>query len=293
MFDLLNALFPKDEEERRSSKFVERALDALRMVRDEHSVAMGTVRRAPSNLELRVSQSQYETLTGMDALRDMCFFFKDELMKDLAKHGMRTFGDHTIRVGIAPDSILGPQEIYAVVLNPERRPEERPSAAKGARSVPAEDSTRVFDEPDMSGEPGAADATLVLGDAADAEHETEPEAGRESLPEPTPPARLVVRYPDGRTQEEPLPSNRWIIGRRGSSGGDRGDGVRKLDLDLPTTVSREQLAVELEESTLLVRRAGKADVTLYDGTLLEEGGTRRIEYGRSLIVEGVEFEFVR
>lgn len=275
MKDLLNRLFPRDEEVvGRSSKFVERGLEALRLVRDDHAVAMGSVRRVPSHFELRVSPEHFEALQGMDALRDMAFFFKDELMKDLAPQKMRTFGDHTVRVGIAPDPALGTNELYAVILNPERKSatDRRP---EGPTAPAGPDATRILGiEPEPPIEDQAP--TTALGDVR-----KQQEWGW----------NLTIRFPDGHTHDERLDHNRWIVGRRGSTG-TLPPGTRKLDLDLPTTVSREQLAVELDADTALLRRIGKASVGFKDGTTLAENESRRIELGEAFFVEGVEMKIV-
>lgn len=276
MLELINRLFPKDEEERRSSKFVERGLEALRLVRDGHAVAMGKIWRTPSSFELRVSTGQYESLAGMDALQDMSFFFKDELMKDLAGKGMRTFGDHTIRVRIASDPVLGSNELYAVVLNPEASSPVADSGHSRNYSQPSgPDATQVLDqEPEPVVE--QPDATMVLPDE-----------------EPVLPVQpvvwsLLIRFPDGRTHNEPLNSDKWVLGRRGKTGEAR-QGYHKLDLDVPLTVSREQLLLELDGDTFLLRRIGKADVVLRNGDLLGEDESRRLDPDESFFMEDIEF----
>lgn len=276
MRDILNKLFPRDEEEKRSSKFVERGLEALRLVRDENTVAMGTVRRVPSHFELRVSLQHYDTLQGMDALRDMAFFFKDELMKDLNAEKMRTFGDHTVRVGIAADAALGPNELYAVVLNPERVAEPvRRTAQRAAPAAP--DATRVL------GTEPEPDESPTVAFAADApKQEEEKKWGW----------NLSLRFPDGAVHQERLDGERWVIGRRGGTGA-LASGFRKLDLDLPATVSREQLSIELDHDTVLLKRIGKAAVGFKDGTTLAAGESRRLELGTPFYVEAVEVVIIQ
>lgn len=274
MLDILNKLFPKDEEERRSSKFIERGLEALRMVRDSHTVAMGELRRTPSNFELRVSTEQYALLTGMDALRDMSFYFKDALMKDLATHGMRTYGDHTIRVAIAPDAVLGPNEIYVVVLNPERKSTEQSErSTRVAKPAPPDDATRVLAE---EGKPEEQiDATVVLSQ----------DVGNK--PVVTQIWNLTLRFPDGRTIRERLNGSKWILGRRGSTGSSLA-GYQKIELDLPLTVSREQVALELDQQTMVLRRIGKAPITFANGDELGEDESRRLETDQPFFIEEIE-----
>ena len=276
MLELINRLFPKDEGERRSSKFVERGLEALRLVRDNHAVAMGQIWRTPSSFELRVSAGHYESLAGMDALHDMSFFFKDELMKDLADKGMRTFGDHTIRVKIAADPVLGSNELYAVVLNPESPSVRAGEAGRGntSQTPPGPDATRVLeDEPEQP--VSNADATMVLP-------EDEPAVS------PVPVGwTLMMRFPDGRTHSEHLDSEKWVLGRRGSTGEVR-QGYQKLELDVPLTVSREQLLLELDGDTFLLRRIGKADVGLESGDLLGENESRRLGMDEPFFLEDIE-----
>lgn len=277
MRDILNKLFPKDEEERRSTKFVERGMEALRFVRDDHSMVMGSMRRVPSHFELRVSPQYYETLKGMDAIRDMAFFFKDELMKDLKAERLRTFGDHTVRVGISADPALGPNELYAVVLTPDRPAEAPRGSGRPAAPAPP-DATRV-----LGAEPAADEAPTVALEpehAAPARDEKPKEEERWGW-------NLTLRFPDGSQHRERLDGERWIIGRRGGTGGVP-PGFRKLDLDLPATVSREQLAVELDPETFLLKRIGKAEVGFGDGASLAPEESRRLELGTPFFMEGIE-----
>lgn len=288
MREILNKLFPKDEEQKRTSKFVERGLEALRLVRDDHAVAMGTTRRVPSHFQLRVSPQHYDMLQGMDALRDMAFFFKDELMKDLNAEKMRTFGDHTVRVGIAADAALGANELYAVVLSPERAAEPR----------------RRADRADSSANAAPPDATRILGqELPQDESPTVVFSGSDSAPDASAAAaeapngteqwgwNLSLRFPDGTVREERLDGERWVVGRRGGTGA-LPAGFRKLDLDLPATISREQFSVELDRETLLLKNIGKAAVIFRDGTSLAANESRRLELDTPFFVEGIEVKIV-
>ncbi len=279
MSGLLEKLFPKDEVRKPSSKLVERGLEALRLVRDEHAMMMGTVRRVPSHFELRLSPGKHEELVRMDALRDLEFHFKDELMKDLATEGSRTFGDHTIHVRIAPDPALGEKELYGMVLNPERRPSTTAPARenRGSGTPSDADATRVLEEEISEPvEDSGETATVIVG-------ESEPVGPR---------YRLNLRFPDGTERREEPEGDRWIIGRRGHSGTPVPEGYRKVELDLPTTVSREQIRVEIEPDSLLVTNIGKGIVAFPDGTLLQGGDSRRMRPGDVLLLEGVGLSVV-
>ncbi|MCB0711927.1 MAG: hypothetical protein KDD67_06325 [Ignavibacteriae bacterium] len=273
---LLEKLFPKDEVQKPSSKLVERGLEALRLARDERGMMMGDVRRVPSHFELRLSTNRYEELVRMDALRDLEFHFKDELMKEMALEKSRTFGDHTLHVRIAADPGLGDKEIYAMILNPERRPTGG-GAVQQNRSAGqvSEDATRVLsDEVEMLEEPmeeGDA-ATVMLGEV-----------------QPTPPTyRLHLRFPDGTEREEDAGGSRLIVGRRGTSGTPIPENFRKVELDFPTTVSREQLRLEVEDHSVLVTNIGKGTTSFADGQILGGGDSRRIRVGEPIVVEGIE-----
>ncbi|MGE3800176.1 MAG: hypothetical protein AB7H80_04085 [Candidatus Kapaibacterium sp.] len=276
---LLEKLFPKDEVQKPSSKLVERGLEALRLARDERGMMMGDVRRVPSHFELRLSTNRYEELVRMDALRDLEFHFKDELMKEMAVEKSRTFGDHTLHVRIAADPGLGDKEIYAMILNPERRPAVGGGQQSRSTGQVSEDATRVLsDDVEMPEEPmeeGDA-ATVMLGDA-----------------EPVPPTyRLHLRFPDGTEREEDSGGSRLIVGRRGTSGTPIPENFRKVELDFPTTVSREQLRLEIEDHSVLVTNIGKGTTSFTDGQVLAGGESRRIRVGEPIVVEGVEVRVV-
>ena len=273
MRGLIDRLFPKDVEQKPSSRLVERGLEALRLARDEHAVTMGSTRRVPSHFELRFSPNRREKIAGMGALSDMEFFFKDELMKDLAAESMRTFGDHTLHVRVADDPGLSDNELYAIVLNPERR--SRPTDHTGGLPI---------SKPDLHD-----DATLVL-EAQSTDHETDESAtlvlddGEDRFSCPI----LRIRFPNNPFMERELHGDHWIIGRRGSSGTPLPDGFQKLDLDLPTTASREQIRLEIDSSSVLITRIGKGAIIFPDSKDLNPNESRRVELGASFFVEGVE-----
>ena len=278
MRGIIDKLFPKDLEQKPSSKLVERGLEALRLVRDEHAVMMGTARRVPSHFELRLSPHRHEGVAGMDALRDMEFFFKDELMKDLTAENMRTFGDHTIHVRIADDPGLNDNELYAIVLNPDRRSRSAEHKAHGVanQSHVPDDSTQVLAALPAEQEPDES-VTVVL----------------DKIEDPMPSYNFQVRPPDSSFATTELRGEHWVIGRRGSSGNPLPEGFQKLDLDLPTTVSREQVHVEIDSSSVLVTSVGKGRVTFADDHALNQNESRRIEFGASFFVEGIEMRVDR
>lgn len=281
----LEKLFPKDSEEPKTSKLADRALEALRLVRDDHSFAMGNVQRVPSRFELRLSQEQYDMMQGMDALRDFTFFLKDELMKDLANEGMRTFGDHTIRVAVESDAALGENELYAIVLNPDHGDARPAGEGEAPRARGGEGPAR----------PKAPDSTLVLGEEeeepAEDEAPTVTLSGDATAAQPERTYKLTVRYPGESNVERYLNGDRWIVGRRGRSGSPLPPNYHKLDLLLPSTISREQIRLELDPASILVERLGKAAVRFEDGAVLGEGESRRIEFGQPFFIEGIEFRF--
>jgi hypothetical protein len=271
--DLIDRIFPTEEGRRKTNELVERGLEALRLARDERAFTMGDVTRVPSRLELRISQERFDDMKGMDAVRDLEYFFNDELMRDMAAENMRTFGDHAIHVTVAVDGELGADEIYAAVLAPESG---SPGAAAASSSYGARpnlpDSTRVLGSDD-------APATVAL----DMERDRAPEWS----------ARLVMLAPGGVRVEERLDGRQWIIGRRGASGRPLPAGYRKLDLDLRETVSREQLRVELGEGTFVVARIGKTPVMVGTKEPLGEGEQRTVSYGTPLHIDGYELVITR
>ena len=271
--DLIDRIFPTEEGRRRTNELVERGLEALRIARDERAFTMGNVTRVPSRLELRISQERFDDMKGMDAVRDLEYFFNDELMRDLTAENMRTFGDHAIHVTTAVDSDLGADEIYATVLAPEGGKVDRPAGSPSAARPDLPDSTRVLGDDD-------APATVAL-DSMQSERPAEWSA------------RLVIIAPGGARVEERMGSRQWIIGRRGASGRPIPAGYRKLDLEMRETVSREQLRVELGEGTFVVTRIGRTPVTIGNKEPLAEGETRTISYGTPLYIDEYELIITR
>ena len=261
---LIVRIFPNEYSQQGTSEFVTRGLEALRMVRDEHAFGMGEVRRVPSHLELRVSGERYDELVRMQAMRDLEYFFTDELMKDLAAEGMRTFGDHAIRVAIGSDEQLGPAELYAAVVTPEK---SAPSSKGGsAAPPPVSDSTRVLDAEESP--------TAVM---APPEQTLAPDR-----------YNLVVTGPNGFRGEEVLSGDRWIVGRRGGSGRPIPVGYRKLDLNLRETISREQARVDLSGGRITVQRIGKAPMSISKRDTLGEGESRTLEMGTPFYIDDYE-----
>lgn len=286
MKSLLEKLFPKDEPAGSSNRLVQRGLEALRLVRDSRAVSMGNVRRTPSHYELRIASGLYDELSDIDALNDLAFHLKDELMKDLASEKGQTFGDHTIHVRIAQDSSLAENEIYAVVRNPERGAKQDGSAAgqksadpvrsdRPRRPAPDEEATRVLGL-GATTDDGDEDRTMVLGT------QTPPQLGT-----------LRVNRPDGSREGLPLSSERFVVGRAGESGRGIPEGFDKIALDLPKTVSREQIAVTLDADGWLVERIGNGGVSFIDGTSLEPGASRRLSYTDPVILDGVALRVER
>jgi hypothetical protein len=267
--DWLEMFFPGGDRRSDTSALVEHGLEALRRARDERAFTMGEVRRVPSRLELRIPQERFEELKEMDALRDLAYYFNDELMKDLAAGDMRTFGDHAVRVSIAPDETLQPDEIYGMVLAPESGP------SSAADRAPAPSARR--------------DSTRVLGEG----EEPRTVAFDEEIAASIPTFHMVVTGTDVPRQERRLEGTCWIIGRRGSSGRPLPEGCRKVDLDLRETVSREQVAVEIDGDRVLVRKLGKAPVSLAGHDQLGEAEERVIPLGDPFYIEDFEIMITR
>lgn len=265
--DWLEMFFPSGDKRNSTSALVEHGLAALRQARDERSFTMGEVRRVPSRLELRVPRERFDELREMDALRDLSYYFNDELMKDLASEEMRTFGDHSVRVTIAADDTLQPDEIYGLVLAPEVA-----GGGSHAASAPVaqRDSTRVLGE-------GEEPRTMAL----------EQEIERE------PSFHLVVIGGGDLRQERRLEGSRWIIGRRGGSGRPVAEGYRKVDLDLRETISREQVRVEVQGDRLVIQRIGKAPVALSASDQLAEGEQKGVPLGDPFYIEDFELTITR
>ena len=248
----LDKFFPADDGGHRTNALVEQGLQALRMARDERAFTMGDVTRVPSRLELRISPERYDELKAMDAGRDLEFFFNDELMRDLAAEGMRTFGDHAVHVTVAADPDLATDEIYAEVLAPEAgaapSPAPRQNAGRAPGAAPPEDATRVMGAPDQG------PSTVAI-----------PSVGAP----PAPAYRVRIKGPGGFEMNEPLEGRHWIIGRRGSSGRPIPVGYRKLDLDVRETISREQVKLDMMDDRMQIERIGKGVVRIGDDELRE------------------------
>ncbi len=260
---LLEKLFPTEDRERRRSELVDRGLEALRGVRDEHAFAMGDVTRVPSHLQLHVAAERLDELRRMDAARDLEFFYTDELTGDLTASGLRTFGDHSMQVAIVADDRLAPGELYATVISPATQPVRAPS------SRPAQDSTRLMG-------PSADDATMAF----------EPdEAAEQPAAQQQRSYFMVITGPDDFNVRQRLDSRRWILGRRGSSGRSLPEGYRKFDLDVRETVSREQVRIELMDDRMTLARTGKAPVSLSKRDALDEGEERVLELGTPFFIE--------
>lgn len=281
---LLDKLFPAAEStDGRSSRLVSRGLDALRMARDARAVTMGDVRRVPSHLELRIASPLYDELSSIDALNDLSFHLKDEMMRDLSREKAKTFGDHTIHVTIAADSGLAENEIYAVVRNPERR-SDRASAATDERSGDVPASPRPSSRP----APVEEDATRVLGEEQPEVEEEVPEQeeDRTVVLDLRPTYRLVASKPDGTTEQIELTSERCVVGRTAIGERPLPEGFVKIDLELPKTVSREQVTIIIEEGSLLVERIGAGPVRFADDSELDVGASRRLPFGDPIIFDG-------
>jgi hypothetical protein len=265
----LDRIFPADDGGQRTNALVEQGLEALRIARDERAFTMGDVTRVPSRLELRISPERFDELKAMDARRDLEFFFNDELMRDLAAEGMRTFGDHAVHVTVAADPDLGPDEIYAEVLAPEAGA-PRPEITGGRQNArPPEDSTRVLGDPDEG------PATVAIP----------------ASPPTVPDVSYTVRVkgPGGFNSVEKLEGAHWVIGRRGSSGKQLPAGYRKLDLDVRETVSREQIKVDMMDDRMQVERIGKGVVRIGEHEL-REGERRMLPLGASIRID--EYDIV-
>jgi hypothetical protein len=222
--------------------------------------------RVPSRLELRLPPERFQELASMDALRDLEYFFNDELMKDLAADNMRTFGDHAVHVTVAVDTTLQPDEIYAAVLAPESGGAGRSSAAAGSGG-------------------GAPDATRALGEEPEGPSTTALDADVRSMAMGY---RIVITGPAGFYMSEQLSGEHWIIGRRGSSGRPLPTGYRKLDMEVRETISREQVQVDLSGDTMRIERIGKAPVGPSMRESLAEGETKVLPVGSPFYIEDYE-----
>ncbi|MEP7217401.1 MAG: hypothetical protein ABI876_00710 [Bacteroidota bacterium] len=262
---LLDTLFPKGDAKKKTSEMIDRGLDALRAARDERALSAGAATLVPSRLELRLPQIRYDELAEMGAVRDIEYFFNDELMKDLASDRLRTFGDHPVYITIAADTSLQPNEIYAAILRPDDGKEEQDFSA-GRHAAP--DRTSVLgEEPPVSRNPPPASSAGLL--------------------------RIIVKG-NGKVRERPLEGRRWIIGRQGSSGRTLPDGFLKVDLDLPPTVSREQARIDLiADDRMRVERIGKAPMLLGGGELLPEGESRLLPVGATFTIDDHQITICR
>jgi hypothetical protein len=255
----LDTILPKGDARKPTSELIERGLEALRAARDERGLTVGPSTLVPSRLELRLPLMRYDELAEMGAVRDVEYYFNDEMMKDLAVGKLRTFGDHPVFVTIAADSSLQPNEIYAAVLSPEGGAYAEPAVAQSLH-----DRTGV-----LGGEGGVSAAASPQ----------EPLRAR---------LRLIVRGAGGGS-ERTLDGTRWIIGRQGSSGRQLPEGYRKVDLDLPATVSREQARVDLiGGDRLRIERIGKAPMTVHGGERIGEGENRLVPVGAPFTIEDRE-----
>lgn len=282
MKSILDRLFPKEDTGHSSSRLVARGLEALRLVRDSRAVSMGNLRRTPSHFELRIASGLYDELAGIDAVNDLAFHLKDELMKDLAGEKGRTFGDHTIHVQIAQDSGLAENEIYAIVRNPDRGAgsAERSANASGtppkSRPAPDDEATRVLGRQSVEEQEDEEGRTVVLA---------------EELPRIV--GAIRINRPDGTRESVDITSDRVVIGRAGESPKGLPEGFQKVDLDLPRTVSREQIAVTLDPDGWRVERIGSGGVSFVDGSTLEKGASRRLSYTDPVILDGVALRIER
>lgn len=248
---IFDAIFPSGETKKKTSELIERGLEALREARDERALSVGASRLVPSRLELRLPQIRYDELAEVGAVRDIEHFLNDELLKDLATGSMRTFGDRPVYITIASDTSLQPNELYAMVLSPESG---MPEPGSTSQAAPPYDRTSVLGE-DGIPQPVAAAPDIQQG------------------------YRLVVRA-EGKVRELHLSGSRWIIGRRGSSGRALPEGYSKVDLDLPPTVSREQIRVEMiAADRMIIEKIGQAPVLVHGSEDLREGEQRLVSLG--------------
>lgn len=248
---IFDVIFPSGETKKKTSELIERGLEALRGARDERALSVGAATLVPSRLELRLPQIRYDELAEVGAVRDVEHFLNDELLRDLAAHSLRTFGDRPVYITITSDTSLQPNEMYAVVLSPESG---LPEPGNAAQSAPPYDRTSVLGEEGIP-QPVAAAPDMPQG------------------------YRLVVRA-EGKLRELHLSGSRWIIGRRGSSGRPLPEGYSKVDLDLPPTVSREQIRIEMiAADRMVIQKIGQAPVLIHGSEELREGEQRLVSIG--------------
>jgi|GEM_PF-1908102 len=258
---LIDLLFPVGERRDNASELIERSLEALRAARDDRAIVTGRQRLVPSRLELRLAPERYDELAEVAGVRDVAFHLNDELMKDLRADRLRTFGDHPVHVTIAADPALGPNELYAVVLVPE-----------GTEDIPSDGGT------------GPADRTMMLGEELPVSMASSAAAAAPRR------LRLVVRQGGATIGSVTLDGRRWIVGRRGTSGAPLAPGYTKVDLDLPPTVSRDQLRIDrIDAERLRVQSVGQGRVSIA-GEVLAQEEQRLVAVGMAIQVE--EFEIV-
>lgn len=266
---VFETLFPSSDGTIERSQLVQQSLRSLRMVRDQQTLVMGSTKRIPSRYELRLSPEQFDQLQAMHALRDLEIFLADQLMKDSASGGMRTFGDHLLRVAIACDDTLTSGELYTATLPPEIRPPAASPLASPAAHPAHDDSTRVLGAPDSAIPPAP-------------------------FPQALPAVwRAIVEGDGGAIANVELTQGTWIIGRYGNSGTPLPEQCRKIDLDVRPTVSRQQLRVEVLEDSIVVEQIGKGRMWLAENDHFRPGFPRTLLPGSLIHVEEYTIRFVR
>lgn len=257
---IIDLLFPSGEPAVERSQLIDRGLEALRSARDARKIVMGSSKRVPGRLELRMPQGLFDELALVGGVRDVEFFLNDELMKDLRIDGMKTFGDAPVHVSVAVDSTLAPNEIFACVVSAD-------------------------DEDVGSGDPLEA-RTMVLG--------VDDVAPRHAVDNVAPRHRLVIRRGGRLVADILLEGRHWIVGRRGSGGRPVPDGCRKIDVDFEPTVSREQIRLDMiDDDRFRLQRVGHGAVVLGDGESLASDENRLVAVGVPFSIEDYEVTLVR
>jgi hypothetical protein len=265
---LIDTLFPSGDRTGDAGALIERGLEALRRERDERAITMGKQRMVPSRLELSLSQPLYDELAELAGVRDVEYFLNDELMKDLRLDRIKTFSDLPVHVTLAVDTSLAANEIRASVLAPES--ELRPDPTMPSGGTPY-DRTAVL---------GQDDALLARAN--------QPQANSQ------PSYRLVLRQNGIAIGSASLSGRHWIVGRRGVSGRALPEGCVKVDLDLPPTVSREQLRIDLiDAERMRLQCIGQGGTSLGDGDRLALDENRLIAVGVPIFVEEYELVITR
>lgn len=256
-FDLL---FPSGEPAVERSQLIERGLEALRRARDTRAIVMGTSKRVPGRLELRMPQALFDELALVGGVRDVEFFLNDELMKDLRVDGMKTFGDVPVHVTVAVDASLAPNEILACVISAD------------------EDAHSAIDSME--------ERTMVLG--------VDDAAPRPVVDHIAPRHRLVIRQRGRLVADILLEGRHWIVGRRGTGGRPVPDGCRKIDVDFEPTVSREQLRLDMiDVDRFRIQRIGQGSVMFGEGDTLANEENRLVAVGLPFMIENYEVAIVR